>query len=664
MKGPMALRSKLLLAGITLTALPALIYFIFSFQLNRNMSQVAAEECMALAKMELNRTIDSIYTMCEAQNGLAQNLVDNTLNVARAVLSDAGALSFSAGDAVKWNAVNQYTKQGTPIDLPKMMVGEVWLGQNADSKQVSPVVDKVKELSAQTCTIFQRMNKAGDMLRVSTNVQKLDGARAIGTYIPATNPDGSKNPVVSALLSGETFRGRAYVVNAWYITAYEPIHGETREVVGALYVGVKQASLEKSLVNEIAKMKVGKAGSLLVMDSQANMIAMDNKAFNRESYQDRKDGSGKPIFQEIAKSAVALAPSDIDERSYLWSPGPDRPPQLRLAFVKYFKPWDWVIAATAYGDEFLETPKKIRSMGDKYNTIIGALSALVIIAAILACLIFANRLSKRILRVVAPLKDGARNLLSASDEMSGISKNMLDGAMRQTESFEQTASSLTQMSAAANKNKEDAENAGKITWDMGKSITRAVKSMKNVTSAMGDITAATEETGKIIKTIDEIAFQTNLLALNAAVEAARAGEAGAGFAVVAEEVRNLAMRSAEAAKNTAGLIEKTVDKVHSGSILIRGADEAFQVVYEHVNSAGKLVDGIVVASKDQTQGIANINNSARDMKGVTQQVALTAQESSEVSKNLTELSETILTAVEDLSVVVEGKKDKNPAEGE
>ena len=363
MKAHMTLRSKLLLSGIALTALPALIYFIFSFQLNRNMSQAASEECLSLARTELNRTIDIVYTMCEAQNGLAQNLVDNTLNVARAVLKDNGRVSFAAAETIPWEAINQYTKKKTSLDLPKMMVGDLWLGQNTDTKNISPVVDKVKQLSAQTCTIFQRMNKAGDMLRVSTNVQKLDGTRAIGTFIPAVNPNGAGNPVVDSLLNGKTFRGRAYVVNAWYITAYEPIYGESGDVVGALYVGVKQAELEKSLVTEIAKMKIGKGGSLLVMDSRASMIALDNRALPRESYWEWKDSQGKLLFQEIAKNAVTMAPSSVGEYTYPWAAASNTAPQARLAFVKYFKPWDWVIAATADEDEFMEAPKRIADIG-------------------------------------------------------------------------------------------------------------------------------------------------------------------------------------------------------------------------------------------------------------------------------------------------------------
>jgi methyl-accepting chemotaxis protein len=121
------------------------------------------------------------------------------------------------------------------------------------------VVDDVKELVGGTATIFQRMNRQGNILRVATNVEKLDNTRAIGTYIPAVNPDGIPNPVVSTVMQGKTYRGIAYVVNAWYITAYEPIFDGQGEIVGVLYVGVKQENVE-SLRQAILKTQVGETG--------------------------------------------------------------------------------------------------------------------------------------------------------------------------------------------------------------------------------------------------------------------------------------------------------------------------------------------------------------------------------------------------------------------
>jgi methyl-accepting chemotaxis protein len=166
-------------------------------------------------------------------------------------------------------------------------------------------------------------------------------------------------------------------------------------------------------------------------------------------------------------------------------------------------------------------------------------------------------------------------------------------------------------------------------------IGEANNSMHALTDSMSDISNASEETSKIIKTIDEIAFQTNLLALNAAVEAARAGEAGAGFAVVADEVRNLALRAAEAARNTAELIEGTVRKVSHGEDLVKKTNTAFAKVAESSSKVGDLVGEIAAASREQSQGIEEVGKAIGEMDQVTQQNAAVAEESASASQEMT-----------------------------
>jgi methyl-accepting chemotaxis protein len=188
-------------------------------------------------------------------------------------------------------------------------------------------------------------------------------------------------------------------------------------------------------------------------------------------------------------------------------------------------------------------------------------------------------------------------------------------------------------------------------------------SMERLTESMTEISQASEETSKIIKTIDEIAFQTNLLALNAAVEAARAGEAGAGFAVVADEVRNLALRAAEAAKNTARLIEGTVKKVKDGSSLVVQSNEAFQQVANASNKAAELVGEISAASSEQAQGIDQINRAVTEMDKVTQQNAASAEESASASEEMNAQAETMKDMVGELVAMVGGTargKGKEP----
>jgi methyl-accepting chemotaxis protein len=187
--------------------------------------------------------------------------------------------------------------------------------------------------------------------------------------------------------------------------------------------------------------------------------------------------------------------------------------------------------------------------------------------------------------------------------------------------------------------------------------------MDKLTGSMGEISRASEETSKIVKTIDEIAFQTNLLALNAAVEAARAGEAGSGFAVVADEVRSLAMRAAEAAKNTAGLIEGTVVKVKDGSDLVSKTNKDFNHVADSSAKVTELVGAIATASSEQAQGIQQINTTVSGMDDVVQQNAANAEESASSSEEMSAQAEEMKRIVQELMILVGGSADRKMAVG-
>ena len=220
-------------------------------------------------------------------------------------------------------------------------------------------------------------------------------------------------------------------------------------------------------------------------------------------------------------------------------------------------------------------------------------------------------ITRRINRVVAGLTEGAGQVASAAAHVSASSQHLAEGTTEQAASLEETSSSLEEMSSMTKQNADHAGQAKAMMGDTRRIVEKVSGHMDEMSKAIVEIMKTSEETGKIIKTIDEIAFQTNLLALNAAVEAARAGEAGAGFAVVAEEVRNLALQAAEAAKNTTTLIENTIKAVKNGNELTKMTQEAFEENITIAGKIGQLVDEIATASQEQANGISQRSEERR-----------------------------------------------------
>ncbi len=307
-------------------------------------------------EMETNLAMinQGVYDMIATQDQLLRMKLSGDLGVAREMLERAGGANL-AEETVAWTAANQFTGREASITLPRMMVGETWLGQNRDPAEPSPVVDKVRELVGGTCTIFQRMNAAGDMLRICTNVATQEGRRAIGTYIPAVNPDGEANPVLEAVLAGNTFVGRAFVVDAWYITAYEPIRDAAGEIIGILYVGVPQESVAH-LRQAIMDIPVGETGYVFVLggsgEDRGRYYISHNGQRDGEMIWEAKDADGTYFIQEIVAKARETENGSSDYVSYPWQNEGESVARMKTSAVTYYEPWDWVIGAGTYEDEF------------------------------------------------------------------------------------------------------------------------------------------------------------------------------------------------------------------------------------------------------------------------------------------------------------------------
>jgi methyl-accepting chemotaxis protein len=285
------------------------------------------------------------------------------------------------------------------------------------------------------------------------------------------------------------------------------------------------------------------------------------------------------------------------------------------------------------------------------SILIGAVSLAVMLIVVF---FIARGIGDPIRRISNSLRDSADQVTSASEEVSSSSQQLAEGSSEQAAAIEETSSSLEEMASMTKQNADHSSQAESLSREARGTTESCSGTMQEMAGAIREVTESSQETQKIVKTIDEIAFQTNLLALNAAVEAARAGEAGAGFAVVADEVRNLALRAAEAAKDTTGQIDDISSKINQAMDLVLKSIDEFSTVDEKTQKVTELVAEIAAASREQSQGIDQINTSVSEMDKVVQQNAASAEESASASEEMAAQAGQMQKMVAELIRLVKG----------
>src|SRR5512133_3920991 len=299
-----SISKKLVFSGIITTAVITLLMTFIALWKGKQIEEFASREAMVLAREGQIHICEGIIAMLKSQQEVLEAKLISDLNVARQTVNHLGSITFSK-EMVEWQVTNQFTQEKSTISLPKMYLGSTWLGKNSSFEIPSPVVDSVKLLVGGTCTIFQRMNEHGDMLRVVTNVRTPDQTRATGTFIPVTNPDGKPNPVLQKILAGERYTGRAFVVDKWYITAYDPLKDAQGKVTGILFAGIPEESA-KSIRKEIMDITIGKTGYVYILDTKGNYIISRKGERDGENNWEAKDAKGNLFVQEIIKKAITL----------------------------------------------------------------------------------------------------------------------------------------------------------------------------------------------------------------------------------------------------------------------------------------------------------------------------------------------------------------------
>jgi methyl-accepting chemotaxis protein len=395
-------------------------------------------------------------------------------------------------------------------------------------------------------------------------------------------------------------------------------------------VGVMAAEIwGRQITASLENVKLGREGYAFILDREGHVIAYPDKS-KLFKLNLRDTDFGKEMLSK--KNGV------ID---YVWEG------KTRFSSFQEYPPMQWVIVSTALKEDVLSSVNEIRNQFILMGIVITGI-------ALVTAVILSLRIARPIRGVVKGLTQGAEQVSSASEQISRASQQVAQGANEQASGIQEASSSLEEIASMTKQNSNNAQEARIIVNEVGQIIENVQSHMGQMGRAIDEITTLSEEISKIVKTSDEIAFQTNLLALNAAVEAARAGEAGAGFTVVANEVRNLAMKASEAAKNTSHLIESTIKAVKKGNDLAQSTRAAFEKITTVAERHARLTDEIAAASQEQAQGIERVSASVVQMNRVTQSNAANAEESASASEELSAQVEQVNGMIQNLLAVVGG----------
>jgi methyl-accepting chemotaxis protein len=411
--------------------------------------------------------------------------------------------------------------------------------------------------------------------------------------------------------------------------AAAPVRSTTGEVVGVAALAIDL----DFLVEKINAVKIGQTGYAFMVDKEGLLVAHPNKdnilKLNLSQTRGMETVMGRALRGETGVNDYIF---EGMEKSSAFSP-------VKLT--------GWSVLASIPLAELYASAYHTR-------TLIIGIGIIFLVGAAVFFYFFARSISIPIARAVAGLTESFAQIASASDQVSSASEHLAEGSSEQASSLEEMAASMEEIASMAKQNAEHATEAARVGEITAGCMSRSHKSLRNADQSMKEISSCGEDTAKIVKTIDEIAFQINLLALNAAVEAARAGEAGAGFAVVAEEVRTLAIRSAEAAKETSDLIGTTLTHIREGADTLKETLDEFYQMGEEGAKTMNFLNEIKAASNEQSGGIEQVNIGVQEMEKVTQQTAASAEESASASEEMKAQAEHMEDVVEALVSIVGG----------
>jgi len=497
------------------------------------------------------------------------------------------------------------------------------------------VPDRFTQLTGVYATVFVR--RGDDFIRISTSHKKENGARAIGTLLDHAHPG------YRLVLDGQTYTGPANLFGGMYMTRYEPIKDAAGKVIGILYVGIGFDQSLKTLKDKIKALRIGDSGQFYALEARPGKDLgklLIHRSAEGQNLLDAQDDDGHAYIRQI------LEQKQGNLRFRLQG-------QERIASFNDIQAWHMVVVGESLTSEITQAATQMRNRAAAIAVVMVLATAAMLYpllrrlvtkplayAVRKARTVASGDLSVRIrartqdetgqllvamqdmstglAHIVSQVRSGTGAIESASHQIAAGNRDLAQRTESQASSIEETAASMRQLTGAVQQNADSARQASALAESASAVAQRGGAVVAQVVSTMAAIQASAQQIADITGVIDGLAFQTNILALNAAVEAARAGEQGRGFAVVASEVRNLAQRSATAAKEIRVLIGTSVEQVQAGGKLVEDAGATMADIVTGVQQVTAIMSEILAASREQHEGIGQVNSAIASLDQAVQ----------------------------------------------
>ncbi|MCG2660259.1 MAG: methyl-accepting chemotaxis protein [Kiritimatiellae bacterium] len=522
----LTLKHKIVWLAVLAAALPVVVMSLLILTQKQDLMTDIINDMNAISKNDTGQIAKLVHRVCEMANRRTERRLREHEEAAWAELEAQGPITFDTNQ-IAWVARNQFTQQTTNVSLPLVMLGALALTPNTDFKAQSPVVDVVTKFAQCYCTIFQRMNEEGDMLRVATTVPAADGKRAIGTFIARHTAQGEETPVLATVFKGETYVGRARVLDQWHAAAYRPIWDSParKRVVGMLYVGFNMDKINQELRAAILSIVVAKTGYVWVLggkgEQRGHYIISKGGESDGVDIWNSKDPDGHFFIQEIIAKSMETTNGSIAYARYPWQNKGEPVPRMKLAAVTYFPAWDWVIGASMYEDDYHSVLVQLDAAVDRL-LLVGPLGGVIVmLLAIGLALLIGTAIAKPINKIIAVAKVIAEgNLAEAGQAIDAMQPAMQRKTKDEPSQLfaavatmtQRLASLVGQVQRSSVQLVSTATEIAAASRQQEAAVTEFGASTTEVTAAVKEISATSQELVRTMQDVKTVSAETEDLA--------------------------------------------------------------------------------------------------------------------------------------------------------